>query len=96
MSIQSSPSREAVQPRPEVLKQVLQILSEYADMPAEEIRETHLLFEDLGFDSLDLVECSMEIEEEFDVSVPDELVDQVKTVADVADGVMGLLQRAGA
>jgi acyl carrier protein len=96
MSIQSSPSREAVQSRPEVLKQVLQILSGYANMPVEEIRETHLLFEDLGLDSLDLVECSMEIEEEFGVSVPDELVEQVKTVGDVADGVMGLLQREGA
>jgi acyl carrier protein len=96
MSIESSLPREAAPSRPEVLEQVSQILSEFANLPAEEIRETHLLFEDLGLDSLDLVECSMEIEEEFGVSVSDELVEQVKTVGDVADGVMTLLQPADA
>jgi acyl carrier protein len=38
--------------------------------------------EDLGADSLDLVELLMELEEEFSVQAPDELAAQIKTVAD--------------
>ena len=50
------------------------------------------MLRELPWDSLDLVECVMEIEEEFDVSVPDELVEEAKTVGDITDGVLALLQ----
>jgi acyl carrier protein len=90
----SMPNRllcETLPSHEQVLEQVVQIVSEHSVVPREEIREGHLLFHDLGLDSLDLVECSMEIEEEFDISVPDELVEQVKTIANVVDGVLTLL-----
>jgi len=90
----SMPSRllcETLPSREQVFDQVVRIVSEHSVVPREEICEHHQLFHDLGLDSLDLVECSMEIEEEFDVSVPDELVEQVKTVANVLDGVLTLL-----
>jgi acyl carrier protein len=90
----SMPSRllcETLTSREQVFEQVVRIVSEHSVVPQDEIRENHLLFHDLGLDSLDLVECSMEIEEEFDVSVPDELVEQIKTVANVVDGVLTLL-----
>lgn len=44
--------------------------------------ETHLQ-DDLGADSLDEIELVMEFEERFDVVVPDELAEQLKTVGDV-------------
>ncbi|MBQ9464536.1 MAG: acyl carrier protein [Lachnospiraceae bacterium] len=39
--------------------------------------------EDLGADSLDAVEMVMAVEEEFDISVPDEALENIKTVADL-------------
>jgi acyl carrier protein len=88
MSLQSSPSCEALPFRQQVLEQVTQIVSGFTDVPREEIRETHLLVHDLGLDSLDMVECSMEAEEEFDISISDDFVEQAKTVGDVVDGVL--------
>lgn len=40
-------------------------------------------FEDLGADSLDTVELIMELEEEFDITLPDEAVEEIHTVGDV-------------
>jgi acyl carrier protein len=91
MSLENSRDCGTLLSREQVLEQVKQIVAEFAVMPPTEIRETHLLLEELGLDSLDLVECSMEVEEEFGVSVSDQMVEQVKTVGDIVDGVMELL-----
>jgi acyl carrier protein len=48
------------------------------------------LVDDLGFDSLDLVELVIDIETEFDIDVPDEAAEKWKTVADVTAYVAGL------
>jgi len=73
------------------LADVKQIVGEQMAIPPQRIQENHALVEDLGCDSLDLVEISMETEEHFGISVPDEFVDQVRTIGDVADGVLELL-----
>jgi acyl carrier protein len=87
MSLQSNRTCETQPSRQQVLEHVTQIVSGFTDLPRDEIRETHLLVHDLGLDSLDLVECSMEAEEEFDISISDDFVEQAKTVGDVVDGV---------
>ena len=51
----------------------------------EQITFATLLSEDLGADSLDLVELTMELEEEFDVTVPDEVATNFRTVGDVVE-----------
>ena len=48
------------------------------------IHERSRLAEDLNMDSLDTLELSMSIEEEFDIELPEELMGTVSTVADVA------------
>jgi acyl carrier protein len=48
------------------------------------------LVDDLGFDSLTMVETALEIDEEFDVSVPDEMMETVRTVGDIVDGILQL------
>ena len=75
-------------------EQVKRIVAESSGVPLGEFDETHPLLRELPWDSLDLVECVMEIEEEFDVSVPDDMVDEAKTVGDITDGVMTLLERS--
>jgi acyl carrier protein len=94
MSLQNSPACETVPSRERIAEDVKQIVADFSEMPREEIQESHLLIEDLGWDSLDLAECSMEVEEEFGISIPDELVETVKRVSDIVDGVLALLTKS--
>jgi acyl carrier protein len=91
MSLPNSPTCETVPSREQIAEDVKRIVADFSEIPRDEIRENHLLIEDLGWDSLDLVECSMEVEEEFGISIPDELVEKVKRVSDIIDGVSALL-----
>jgi len=60
-----------------------QHLAALTEVPAEVITPDTNLEQDLGVDSLDIVELVMEVEEQFDVQVPDEqAVKQMRTVAD--------------
>ena len=94
MSTESSPSCQTLRSREEVLQQVKVIVGESSGVTPVELGESRPLLRELPWDSLDLVECTMEIEEQFDVSIPDDLVDEAKTIGDVVDGVMELLARA--
>lgn len=76
-----------------ILKHVRTILSDYlgvADDP-NEIKPEHSLTEDLGADSLDLVEIVMSLEEEFEIDIDDDEAVRVKTVADTVAMVRRLL-----
>lgn len=42
---------------------------------------------DLGADSLDIVELVMELEEEFDINIPDEAADKIRTVGEAIDHI---------
>ena len=77
--------------RDRVLTEVTEIVAEYSSTLPDEIRDKHRMVEDLGCDSLDLMEIVMEFEEHFDISVPDELAEKAKTVGDMTDGVVQLL-----
>ncbi len=52
-----------------------------------DIQPTSALVEDLGADSLDIVELVMAMEEEFEVEIPDDEVQKLKTVQDAVDYV---------
>jgi acyl carrier protein len=59
------------------------LLANHLGLDREELApEAHIL-DDLGADSLDVVELMMAIEESFEISVPDEDVEKLQTVADV-------------
>jgi acyl carrier protein len=77
--------------RADVLTQIKEIVAPYASMTPDQILEEHTLIEDLGLDSLDIMEVTMEVEEQYDISVPDERVEDLRTVGDVADRVTSLL-----
>ncbi|MCD8026875.1 MAG: acyl carrier protein [Clostridiales bacterium] len=63
-----------------VLEKVKTILSEQFDVEEDKITAETDLQEDLGADSLDVVDLLMSIEDEFDVEVPDEEIENIKTV----------------
>lgn len=65
--------------------QVAEIVSEYLDVPREEITRESRFIEDLKADSLDLVEVVMEFEDKFGVSIPDEDYEKIKSVGDAVD-----------
>jgi acyl carrier protein len=73
--------------RDEIEKKVLEIVSDMTGVSAETITLETNPAEDLGADSLDAVEIVMTVEDEFDVSVPDEDAEKWKTVKDIVDWV---------
>ena len=67
-----------------VIKVITNQLGEPTNGPIK--RESNLQ-NDLGADSLDTVEIVMNLEDEFDIQIPDDKVEKVKTVGDVIDFV---------
>jgi acyl carrier protein len=72
---------------------VAEIAADIAGVRREEIERDTRLREDLNFDSLDVIEFVTDIEDAFDVTVPDDQAEQVRTVGEAADLLVKL--RAG-
>ena len=70
-----------------MFEQIAEIISKQLKAEPENITLQTSVMEDLGADSLDVVELLMVIEESFGVSVPDEDVPGLKTVKDIVDYV---------
>ena len=73
-------------------KKLFEILSKVLDVEEDQLRMDAVLVEDLGADSLDLVEITMGMEDEFGVTVADERADGIKTVGDVLEALVELLE----
>ncbi len=58
------------------------IIAEQLGVGEDEIKPESSFIEDLGADSLDIVELVMAMEEEFEVEIPDEEAENIKTVGD--------------
>jgi acyl carrier protein len=67
------------------LEKIRKVLSEKFDVEPEEINLTTNIFDDLGADSLDIVDLLMTIEDEFGIVIPDEAAQDIKTVGNVVD-----------
>jgi acyl carrier protein len=61
---------------------VKQIIVEELGVEAEKLSEDASFMEDLGADSLDTVELVMAFEKEFDIDIPDEEAEKLRTVGD--------------
>lgn len=66
-----------------VFEKVKSIVADQLDVEEEEVTAEASITEDLGADSLDVVDLVMSIEEEFDIEIPDEAVENIKTVGDI-------------
>lgn len=66
-----------------VFEKVKEILSEQLDIQESEIERDSLLAEDLGADSLDSIDIVMSIEDEYQIEVPDEVIEEMKSVDDI-------------
>jgi acyl carrier protein len=70
-----------------VEQKVKSIIAEQLGVGEEEIKPASSFIEDLGADSLDIVELVMAMEEEFEVEIPDEEAEHIKTVGDAINYV---------
>lgn len=66
-----------------VFEKVKGILVDQLDLEEEKVTMEASITEDLGADSLDVVDLVMSLEEEFDVEIPDDQVENIKTVGDI-------------
>lgn len=66
-----------------VFDKIRKIIVEQLDVDEDKVTAEASITEDLGADSLDVVDLVMSIEESFDLEIPDEEVENIKTVGDI-------------
>mgnify|MGYP001294672686 CR=1 FL=1 len=69
----------------EIGQKVVKIVSEQLDVEKEKVKYETSFINDLAADSLDIVELVMELEEEFDMSIPDEDAEKIRTVGEAIE-----------
>ena len=68
-----------------VLEKVKIILAEQFDIDEDSLQNDTDLQDDLGADSLDVVDLLMSIEDEFDIEIPDEEIENIRTVGELVN-----------
>ena len=66
----------------EIAEKIKEIVSQQLDVDKANIREESSFIEDLGADSLAIVELVLAFEEQFEVDIPDEDTEKIRTVGD--------------
>lgn len=66
----------------EIEAKVRKIVAEHLSVEESTIKESSSFIDDLGADSLDLVELIMAFEEEFGIEIPDEIAEKIATFSD--------------
>jgi acyl carrier protein len=66
-------------------ERVINIVCENLGVNKEQVNRSTSFTEDIGADSLDIVELVMELEEEFEITIPDEQAEKIKTVGEAID-----------
>jgi len=65
--------------------EVKEVIVEQLNVNEDEVKPESRFVEDLGADSLDVVEMIMALEEKFEIEIPDSEAEKIKTVQDVVD-----------
>lgn len=73
----------------EIFEKVKAIVAEQLSVDADKVLPEANFQNDLNADSLDVVEMVMALEEAFDVEIPDEAAEEIKTVQDAVDYIAG-------
>ena len=68
-----------------IFEKVQEKVAEQLGVDADEVTLESSFIDDLGADSLDIVELLMALEEEFDIEIPDEEAEKLSSVGDVVD-----------
>ena len=68
-----------------IFDEVKEVIVEQLNVSPDEVKLESDFVEDLGADSLDVVEIVMALEEKFEIEIPDDEAEKIKTVKDVVD-----------
>ena len=68
-----------------IFEKLKDIIAEQLSVEADEVNMDSNIQDDLGADSLDVVDLITTIEDEFDLTIPDEAVEEIKTVGDIVN-----------
>ncbi|MBQ4271655.1 MAG: acyl carrier protein [Clostridiales bacterium] len=77
--------KDAEERKDMIFEDVLKLLVQELDISPTEINRDVQIMEELNFDSLQMYELVIDLEEAYDIRLPDELLETVKTVGDVVD-----------
>ncbi|MBD3798516.1 acyl carrier protein [Sulfuricurvum sp.] len=66
-----------------LIDDIKEVVVEQLSVNPDEVKEDSKFVEDLGADSLDVVELVMALEEKFDIEIPDDEAEKIATVQDV-------------
>jgi acyl carrier protein len=80
-----------MQSKEEILDQLFELILPYSEQPIELSEQTRII-DDVGMDSLKVMELVMQIEDRFDVSVPLNILPDVNTIGEFAKHLETLLQ----
>jgi len=79
----------------DLMPRVVQCIAATQHIEAEKIT-AEATFEELGIDSLDGINILFALENEFNIQIPDDAAQQVKTIGDLAEGVKKLMEAQAA
>ena len=78
----------------EIKNRIVEIIATQLGIEEEDVTATASVIDDLGADSLDVVELVMALEEEFDLEIPDEEAEKITNVQNIFDYMANALQAA--
>jgi acyl carrier protein len=78
-----------------VEERVIEIVGEQLGVSKDQITRDTSFVNDLGADSLDTVELVMELEEEFDINIPDDAAEKIQTVGQAIDHIEAAVNATG-
>jgi acyl carrier protein len=78
---------------PSTEERVIEIVCENLGVNKEQVTRSTSFTEDVGADSLDIVELVMELEEEFEITIPDDQAEKIKTVGEAIDYIQRELDK---
>ena len=73
----------------DITQKVIDIVAEQLGVDKEKVKPETKFVTDLGADSLDTVELVMELEEEFNVSIPEDVAEKIETVGQAVEFING-------
>jgi acyl carrier protein len=70
-----------------ILEKVKKVVADQLSMDVEEVKLESTFSDDLGVDSLEIFEIVMSLEEEFEIEIPNEDIENIKTIGDIVNYV---------
>ena len=78
----------------EIKNRIVEIIANQLGIEKDDVTAEASVIDDLGADSLDVVELVMALEEEFDLEIPDEEAEKITSVQNIFDYMASALQSA--